>query len=256
MKDNSLIESFDDGKELYTDYKVNSNFYNDVKSSLGSKRVYENQDTYNKRFKSALETDPELVSGFFSLLESRSKSMNRTDFRNIFRYGFGSLFVKETDNTLHFNGESLDWKTTFSDGSSETKYSWGAVSGNSTASSLPNGDYTASNPIYTNESGMSYKNGNYRWGFKVYLDPNWALCPNGRPRGAFRIHPDGNRSTAPGTAGCIGLIDGETVSRHVYQIFRDYMNSGRTMQLNVNNPTNINDECQDNGVNDGGAPGE
>jgi len=166
-----------------------------------------------------------------------------------------TALIKNTVNSP-FNGESLDWKTTFSDGSSETKYSWGAVSGNSTASSLPNGDYTASNPVYTNESGMSYKNGKSSWGFKVYLDPNWALCPNGRPRGSFRIHPDGNRATAPGTAGCIGLTDGEDVSRHVNKIFRDYMSNGRTMQLNVNDPTNINDECQDNGINDSGAPGE
>ncbi|MBC7425280.1 MAG: hypothetical protein H7321_01990, partial [Bacteroidia bacterium] len=63
-------------------------------------------------------------------------------------------------------------------------------------------------------------------------------------------------STAPGTAGCIGLTGGEAVCKQVYKIFTDYMKNTKTMNLNVNDPNNINDGCNDNGIKDGGSPGE
>ena len=75
-----------------------------------------------------------------------------------------------------------------------------AVSGNGTAYTLQNGEYSCSSFRYRSSSeanGGYYNNG---YGFSINLNPRFTT-----ERTLLRIHPDGGRS---GTLGCIGLTGG------------------------------------------------
>jgi len=271
------IDRFDDGNSLNTILKVEENFYADFKIKFSDRYsknpfisnnvvISQNLKTFTGELKEEaiyikyLKGNALTASQIFTP-PCHNYNWDENSIRFHYLYGSKSknnFIATETSNSLTFNGTSLVWNTSFSDGTTMEKYNWGACSGNPSANSLPNGEYTGTSIVGTIEDGMHYKHTNgSKWGFKVYMSPNWALCPNGsKKRGRFRIHPDGNRANYPDTAGCIGLIDGEAVSKKVYLIFRDYFGTNNTIIINVNDPNNINDECNDNGINDSGSPGE
>jgi hypothetical protein len=95
----------------------------------------------------------------------------------------------------------------------------------------PNGDYTGSSVINTNESGM-VRDG---VGFKVYMSDNTALNRDG-----LRIHPD--QTPSVGTAGCIGLVESaDNLKKFRGNVQNHFQNNpGTSININVNVTNNPN----------------
>ena len=117
-------------------------------------------------------------------------------------------YVGDVDNiSLSYNGEMISGSqsegtltVTQHVGDKEFNQTFSAVSGNRTAYTLQNGEYSCSSFRYRASSeahGGYYNNG---YGFSINLNPSFKTM-----RKDLRIHPDGG---AQGTLGCIGLTGG------------------------------------------------
>jgi len=98
--------------------------------------------------------------------------------------------------------------------------------------SMPNGEYSASKIVNTNESGM-VRDG---VGFKVFLNDHVGLN-----RTRLRIHPD--QVPSLGTAGCIGIAENSKVLKDFRNVMRDYFDSNIkpiNVRINFNNNPNYN----------------
>ena len=111
----------------------------------------------------------------------------------------------------------------FDNGAEAEIQSLGAISGPWDYGPTPNGDYTGSSIVNTNESGM-VRDG---VGFKVYLSDNTALN-----RTQLRIHPD--QVPSVGTAGCIGLTEDAGPLQKFRGYVRNHFNTNPNTNINVN----------------------
>jgi hypothetical protein len=112
-----------------------------------------------------------------------------------------------------------------------------ADSGPSGVGSIPNGDYTASEIVNTEEHGMVRDD----VGFKVYLSDNTSKC-----RTTLRIHPDGRET--PGTAGCIGITEDKDKLTDFKTKMEAYFQDGTKLNVNVGVEANPNlSDCDKSG---------
>jgi RHS repeat-associated protein len=130
----------------------------------------------------------------------------------------------------YFAEGTMQVKALFDNGKSAVLQTVDVNSGPWDYGPTPNGEYSASGIVDTNESGM-VRDG---VGFKVLLNNNTALNRTG-----LRIHPDQNPSL--GTAGCIGICENAKGLKDFRNVVRDYFNKTTApFKVNINFRNNPN----------------
>jgi hypothetical protein len=132
--------------------------------------------------------------------------------------------IELRETYLEFDGSSLDIIDTYSNGTTNVRDSFSAVSGPHGNGAIPSGEWNTGNVISpTGNVGMSVDGSD----FAISLDANFDL--NGRS--GFYIHPDGN---VPGTLGCVGLNGGANRANEFLNTYTNYYNQHGSMRLIVN----------------------
>jgi len=129
-----------------------------------------------------------------------------------------------TDSEQYFDGSNLVLCDFYSDGSSQIRNSWDAISGPWGEGALPNYTYTIEREPFEYYADKGFVNHNF--GFAIELSPR--NLPNGR--GHFYIHPDGN---VHGTRGCIGLTGPREDLINYYNTIKAYYQRYGSMKVNV-----------------------
>jgi RHS repeat-associated protein len=137
----------------------------------------------------------------------------------------------QSDQSLFFNGTSLELRQNYYDGSYTNIDSWQAWSGgrnplpaNVKNGRIPNGTWDLIN-INWNQGGSSYIRNNVK--FYGDLIPRFSIFG----RGGFELHPDGGPY---GTNGCIGLQVSKNDLINFYNRANWYINTYGPLKLNVN----------------------
>jgi hypothetical protein len=125
-----------------------------------------------------------------------------------------------TGSSLSFDGSTLTWTDSYSDGSQTIRGTWSAQSGPYGNGHLPNGTYNASNLQKTTTNGMVRDN----VGFKLYLDPTFNTS-----RFGLYIHPMGGN----GTLGCIGITESADMLNKFYNLMFNYLSDNSSITITV-----------------------